>query len=40
MEVPVAMAERLAGESYLNLRRSASYMMRAALSILLIQFFR
>ncbi len=40
VEVPVAMAERLAGESYLNLRRSASYMMRAALSILLIQFFR
>ena len=34
------MAERIAGESYLNLRSSAAYMTRMALSVLFIQFFR
>ena len=39
-EVPVRMAERMAGESYLNWKTSSAYMMRMALSVLLIQFFR
>lgn len=39
-EVPVTMAERLAGESYLNWKNSSSYMIRMAFSVLLIQFFR
>lgn len=39
-EVQVTMDERIAGESYLNLRTSASYMTRMALSVLLIQYFR
>lgn len=39
-EVPVRMAERIAGESYLNLKNSSAYMARMALSVLLIQFFR
>lgn len=39
-EVQVSMDERIAGESYLNFRTSTSYMMRMALSVLLIQFFR
>lgn len=39
-EVQVTMNERIAGESYLNFRRSTMYMARMALSVLLIQFFR
>ena len=39
-EVQVQMDERIAGESYLNIRTSASYMTRMALSVLFIQFFR
>ena len=39
-EVQVEMAERIAGESYLNLKNSSVYMTRMALSVLLIQFFR
>ena len=39
-EVQVEMAERIAGESYLNLKSSAAYMTRMALSVLFIQFFR
>ncbi|MDY3988494.1 MAG: glycosyltransferase family 2 protein [Massilioclostridium sp.] len=39
-EVQVEMDERLEGESYLNLYRSISYMLRMGISILLIQFFR
>lgn len=39
-EVQVSMSERLAGESYLNLRSSATYMARMALSVLVMQFFR
>lgn len=39
-EVQVEMAERIAGESYLNLKSSAAYMTRMAISVLLIQFFR
>lgn len=39
-EVPVRMAERTAGESYLNWKSSSLYMIRMALSVLLIQFFR
>ena len=40
VEVPVTMAEREAGESYLNWKSSANYMLRMTLSILFIQFFR
>ena len=40
VEVPVTMAEREAGESYLNWKSSAKYMLRMTLSILFIQFFR
>lgn len=39
-EVPVEMAERLAGESYLNVKSSTAYMFRMAISVMLIQFFR
>lgn len=39
-EVQATMDERVAGESYLNFKSSASYMARMALSVLLIQFFR
>lgn len=40
VEVPVEMSERIAGESYLNPWSSAMYMIRMAVSILFIQFFR
>ena len=40
IEVPVEMAERTAGESYLNPWRSSVYMVRMSMSILFIQFFR
>ena len=40
VEVPVEMGERAAGESYLNPWSSAMYMLRMAISILFIQFFR
>lgn len=39
-EVQVQMRERQAGESYLGLARSVSYMARACTSILLAQWFR
>jgi glycosyltransferase involved in cell wall biosynthesis len=39
-EVPVVMRERVAGTSYLAPVASAVYMLRMAVSILLIQFFR
>ena len=39
-EVQVEMAERTAGESYLNFARSVQYMVKMGLSILLIQWFR
>ena len=39
-EVQVEMRERQAGESYLNLSRSISYMVRACTSILFVQWFR
>lgn len=39
-EVPATMAERTAGESYLNVWTSAMYMLRITASILFIQFFR
>jgi hypothetical protein len=39
-EVPVTMNERIAGTSYLSPLASAKYMLRMAVSILLIQFFR
>ena len=39
-EVQVEMDERIAGKSYLNLSRSAMYMLRMLLSILFIQNFR
>lgn len=40
VEVPVEMQERAAGESYLKPWSSAMYMMRMAISILFLQFFR
>ena len=40
VEVPVTMAERTAGESYLNPWNSIVYMLRMAVSILFIQFIR
>lgn len=40
IEVPVEMQERQAGESYLKPWSSAMYMMRMAISILFLQFFR
>lgn len=39
-EVQVKMQERIAGESYLNLRRSIQYMTRVAISVLVLQPFR
>ncbi len=39
-EVPVLMREREAGESYLSLSKSISYMVRACTSILFVQWFR
>lgn len=39
-EVQVEMRERIAGESYLNLTKSMSYMLRMSISILLVQWFR
>lgn len=39
-EVQVQMQERMEGESYLNFAKSISYMMRMAISILIIQNFR
>ena len=39
-EVQVKMAERTAGQSYLNFARSVQYMVKMGLSILLIQWFR
>ena len=40
VEVPVEMQDRMAGESYLSPFRSMAYMMRMAISILFLQFFR
>lgn len=40
VEVPVTMADREAGESYLNIWSSAQYMLRMTFSILFVQFFR
>lgn len=40
IEVPVEMAERTAGESYLNLGNSIKYMLRMTISILFIQVIR
>lgn len=40
VEVPVTMAERTAGESYLNPWNSIVYMLRMTVSILFIQFIR
>lgn len=39
-EVQVSMRERMAGESYLNLTRSISYMANTCMSILFSQWFR
>ena len=39
-EVQVEMRERIAGKSYLDFSRSVSYMLRMAVSILLVQWFR
>lgn len=39
-EVPVEMAERTAGESYLNPWRSSMYMLQMTISILFMQLFR
>lgn len=39
-EVQVKMDDRIAGESYLNLKRSIEYMIKMGFSIMLIQFFR
>lgn len=39
-EIQVDMRERTAGESYLNLSRSISYMLRVCVSILFVQWFR
>lgn len=40
VEVPVEMAERLAGESYLNAWTSVKYMLRMTISILFMQLVR
>lgn len=40
VEVPVEMVERTAGESYLNVWTSITYMMRMTISILFIQLIR
>lgn len=39
-EVQVEMRDRMSGESYLNLTKSISYMLRISVSILLVQWFR
>ena len=39
-EVQVEMADRIAGESYLNLKNAAKYMFKMGISIVLIQWFR
>lgn len=39
-EIQVDMRDRVAGESYLNITRSVSYMMRVFISIMLVQWFR
>lgn len=39
-EVQVSMRDRITGESYLNLTRSAAYMIRVCTSILFVQWFR
>lgn len=39
-EVQVEMAERIAGESYLNITKSMAYMFRMGMSILFVQWFR
>nr|WP_216662626.1 glycosyltransferase family 2 protein [Adlercreutzia sp. ZJ473] len=39
-EVQVEMRDRMAGESYLNLTKSVSYMLRMSISILVAQWFR
>lgn len=39
-EVQVKMDERVAGQSYLNFSRSAAYMVRMGMSIIVIQWFR
>lgn len=39
-EVQVEMRERTAGESYFNLTKSISYMLRMSISILFVQWFR
>lgn len=39
-EIQVDMRDRVAGESYLNISRSVSYMMRIFVSIMLVQWFR
>ena len=39
-EVQVKMDDRVAGESYLNLKRSIEYMIKMGFSIMFIQFFR
>lgn len=39
-EVQVEMSDRIAGESYLNLKRSMQYMIRMCASIMFIQLFR
>ena len=39
-EVQVEMAERIAGESYLNMTNAIKYMIRMGFSIILIQWFR
>lgn len=39
-EVQVEMQERIAGESYLNLKNAAKYMLHMCVSILLVQIFR
>ncbi len=39
-EVQVSMRERIGGESYLNLAKSISYMVRTLTSILFVQWFR
>lgn len=40
VEIPVEMAERTAGESYLNFWTSIAYMLRMTISILFIQLIR
>lgn len=40
VEVPVRMAERIAGTSYLNWSSSSAYMFRMTVSVLFVQLFR